>query len=666
MRKYIWLAAIIAFVAIVGVLAMEPFDYARITEVGYKAVVTDEPGGDGKVVVTERLTFDIHASSKNNPFWELWRDLPEAYVDGVKVSYKVNCVRQILGGGRESLEFAESPKLYWGDSDYIDSAGGLGPGKWFHSEGPYDGEYNFECLLIYVDGLYRDTVTFEIEYEMYNAALRYADSSELYLPIYSGNSVNYLKSFSGQILFPIEKMPKAGNYEAHAYGTNSHTIEFAESVYANSGYHTFSFELGGEQLVFRPYNRYIEFLLIAHGDDKHIFTQYASANDYSGDDVLSELRGDQAKFLALPQKFKTAKSIVALLCSVAALLMVPCVTALDKKTKKKHVFFQAAAQTGKSGEIPGDLDPIFAATLVFCKHGAPDNIQNGYSAAMLSLGRKGCIALEKINNEKNWDSKNVKIVVNQRNATETAAPLSPTEELYFNLILRHTPHAAEISLSSFQEKISEDYENTNSFVKNVKSAVTGIGVSQGYFQNAEYRKPRAQMKKWILPFGITGVLLLTAGNLISRMTRLDLAFGAFFVLGIGFLAFAFRLGELSKKYVLLTQFGEEERAKWRALYNFLNDKALAQEQSALEAPLWENYLIYAAAFGISKNVVKALKVKFPNADRNFIVGHPYYRSMFFYRGRRHFRRSTRSASFAARSGGYGGGARGGGGGGGGH
>ena len=96
---------------------LNPFDYARITDVDYKAVLVDEPGSNGKVVITERLTFDIHAASKNNLFWELWRDLPESYIDGVKVDYQVNSVKQILDDGSEII-YDESPKLYWDDSDY--------------------------------------------------------------------------------------------------------------------------------------------------------------------------------------------------------------------------------------------------------------------------------------------------------------------------------------------------------------------------------------------------------------------------------------------------------------------------------------------------------------------------------------------------------------------
>ena len=70
-------------------------DYARITDVEYKAVVMDEPDNNGKILITERLTYDIHADSEYNLFWELWRDLPENYIDGLKVDYKVNSVKQI-------------------------------------------------------------------------------------------------------------------------------------------------------------------------------------------------------------------------------------------------------------------------------------------------------------------------------------------------------------------------------------------------------------------------------------------------------------------------------------------------------------------------------------------------------------------------------------------
>ena len=96
---------------------LNPFDYARITDMEYKAVVQDEPENGGSVLVTERVTYDIHAASRNNTFLELWLDLPEIVDEDLQVSYTVHSVKQILPDGRE-IVYEESPVLYCEDEDY--------------------------------------------------------------------------------------------------------------------------------------------------------------------------------------------------------------------------------------------------------------------------------------------------------------------------------------------------------------------------------------------------------------------------------------------------------------------------------------------------------------------------------------------------------------------
>ncbi|MGL6202535.1 MAG: DUF2207 family protein [Lachnospiraceae bacterium] len=675
----------IALLIIIGIIAFiflpkwfnesnwSPFDYARITAVDYTAEVVDEPDSDGKVIITERLTFDIHAASQENLFWELWRDLPEEYIDGVKVDYKVNSVKQIMEDGAE-VTYQESPKLYWDDYDYINTAGGLGPEKWYYSEGPYSEDLRqYECVLFYVDGLYREEVVFEIEYEMYNAALRYNDASELYLTPYSEDTINFLKSFKGQILFPNDKMPGKGNYDANTYGTNSNTFPFTESENINPGYYTFSFELDESQLKFKSYNQYIEFALVSYGEDKHIFTEYASENDYYNDDVLSELREEQEKYESLPQKYRIIKLVILLLSLAFVFFTIVRILNTNKRMKKKYNFYTSSMTIDYFRDIPSNLDPNFASALVFCKHKPTDNIQDGYAAVMLSLVRKGYIELDKIRPERGWDFNNVNIIVKYKPSTEQITvnlePLTLTEVQYFNLIVRHA-FGAEITMASFQKKVSSDFEHTNAFVKNIKNAIITIGISQGYFQKADYKQPRKHLRNWSLALGIMGALLITVGNLILSQTRLDLAYGSFFIIGIGFIAGALQLNKISKKYILLTQYGEDEYVKWRGLYNFLNSETLMKERTVIELVLWEQYLIYATAFGISEKVIKALNIRCPEADMSPVLRNPYFRSRRFYSSGRSFRSATRTASFTSRSGsfggGYGGGGRGGGGGGGGH
>ena len=696
------------------------FDYARITDVDYKAVVVDENGSRGKVIITERLTFDIHAASSGNLFWELWRDLPEEYVDGVKVEYRVKSVKQIKENGKDII-YDESPRLYWDDYDYINTSGGLGAGKWYHSKGPYDeAARQYECVLFYVDGLYREKVVFEIEYEMYNATLRYNDCSELYVSLFSGEDVKHLKSFRGQFLIPKELMPAAGNYSAYTYGTNSNCFPFIESDSLNNGYHTFMFELDKSQLKFKPYNQYIEFVLISFGSDRHIFTQYAEENIYYNTDVYNELLIEQAKYQNLPVKYRTAKTVIL---SVSILIL--CLTFLlilssAKKAGKKYRFYEPSMKMEYFRDIPSDLDPVFAATLVFCKHkGYNKETGDGYSSVMLSLARKGYIELERVNTLADWEPNNVRIEVKHypmqpslkikycpqcgrsnfavakfctscatvfpessivdETPVQNIEPLTQCEEMYLNLIVRNMGGSPQnsITVSRLRDGIAEDFQYTDSFVKNIRNTKTRIGVSEGYFQQADYKKPRIEANKKAAALGIIGALIMLIGNLSSYQTRLDLAFGAFFILGAGLIAGAFYLGGLFKKLILLTQFGEDEYAKWRGLYNFLNSETLMNERTVVELIIWEKYLVYATAFGISDKVIKAISVRCTEANMSMspVLGNYYFRTPYFYAGGSAFRTASSTASYTARSGshglggsggGYGGGGRGGGGGGGGH
>ena len=678
---------------------LNPYDYARITDVEYQAKLVDEPGGQAKIIVKERLTFDIHAASRDNTFWELWKDLPEDYVDGLKVSYKVNSVKQILDNGTE-LVYEESPRLYWEDYDYVETNTHLGPYKWYHSEGPYS-EYNrnYECVFFYINDVYRDQMTFEIEYEMYNAAMRYKDCSELYLSMYSEDTVNHLKSFKGEILIPKKDMPSSGNYDAHTYGTNSNSFKFTESSTLHPGFYTFSFDLDESDLKFKPYNEYIEFSLVAHGNDKHIFTEYAPNNYYSSDNVLEEIREEQKIYDHTPKEYIGPKFLVFIICCGGAYLVIKYSFNIREKMKKKYNLCEPTIDFNYFRDIPSNLDPTFAADLVFCKDKTPKDAE-GYSAIILSLVRKGYIELDRISDKLDWTFENVKIIITHQSENiaaiedllssddlnpstiaienSTNEPLTLTEKYYFNLINRHAV-GSEISMRRLQDKVSLDYVYTDTFVTNIESSTVNIGVSQGYFQKANYLQPKNEVKSKSTKFIVLGIILLTLVNIISYNTRMDLAFGGYTILGIALIIGAIKLRQNARHLVLLTQFGEDEYIKWRSLYNYLNSETLMDERTVVELPIWEQYLIYATAFGISDKVINALNIRCPEADMSPVLRNPYYRTRSFHHSSRSFRSATRSASHHYRSssyggyggshggfGGYGGGGRGGGGGGGGH
>ncbi len=657
-----------------------PYDYARITDVEYKAVVVDEPGQKGKVIITERLTFDIHAASKNNLFWELWRELPEQYVDGVKVDYKVNSVKQIYPDGRVYV-YEESPKLYWNDSDYVKENTKYGPGKWFHSEGPYNPDQRrYECVLFYVDGLYREEVVYEIEYEMYNAGLRYGDCSELYLSMYSGDTIKYLDSYKAQILVPNDDMPAKGNYLVQTYGTSKNDFPYKESADANPGYHTFSFELDKWDLRFNPYNEYIEFVLLSYGEDAFSFTEHASVNDYYYDDSLDYIHRDMNEYKMRPVLFFFLKAIIAFALTALGLWFVIYALITDRRLRKKYKFFTPETDYKYFRDIPSDLDPVVASRFVFCKKKSKKDIAaSSYAAILLSLARKKYILLRELSND------DIEIYIpnrpgpNKETQLTTLEPLSHCESLYYNLLLRHAS-TDTISMRSFRNRVSTDYNATNTFAQNMNLAFSKVAFRLNYIQKASYTQPQNGLKTARTVLFTIGALSITLVNLISSLTRLDMAFGAYTLFGILCFIAGIIINTKIPKYILLTQLGENEYAKWRGLYNFLNSDTLLSDSTVIALPVWEKYLVYATAFGISSKVIKAIELKCKEiATESPILSNSFYHSRSFHISSGHFHSSVRSGSYSGGSfggsygggggyggGGYGGGGRGGGGGGGGH
>ena len=712
-----------------------PNDWARITDVDYKATLIDEPGEGSKLLVTERLTFDVHASSRSNPFWELWRDLPEDNSEGVPVSYDVISVKQIMPDGTKEV-WEESPVLYWEDWDYEPSNSTLGPGKWYHSPGPYnEWSRDYECVFFYINGVYREEMVFELTYEMTNPAFRYLDCSELYLTLFSEESVNHLESFNAEILIPNKDMPKEGNYIATTFGTKNETFPFEESKSKNPGYYTFSFSLDKNDLKFRPYNEYIEFDLVSTGPDKHIFTENAPDNFYSDDYVLEELDEEREYYLNLKEEYTNKKVILFTVVALFAAFTLWRTFSTDKRLRNRHTFYEPEIPFDYFREIPSDLDPLFAANFAFCKDAKHKEVKDGYSALMLSLLRKEYIDITKVDNFKDWTLENTLITVKHKplsndlinNILKTAPalndlninplsilddgipevikedntsiwnkdysnpwndngddgiidiveedkipvlqlePLTYNEELYFNLLIRHS-NGVPITMKSFQSKIYSDYTNTDKFVEKLEASTVNIGTTEGYFQKANYNQINSRVKSSSKSYLIWGILFAIIPNLIIYSTRFDLAFGALFILAISFFINSKHLKKISKKYTLLTQFGENEYAKWRGLYEFLNSETLMNERTIVELPLWEKYLVYATAFGISEKVIKALKIRCPEIQDSPMLSNSHYRSHHFYSSNRSFRSSVRTASNISRSyssggsWGYGGGGRGGGGG----
>jgi pSer/pThr/pTyr-binding forkhead associated (FHA) protein len=116
--------------------------------------------------------------------------------------------------------------------------------------------------------------------------------------------------------------------------------------------------------------------------------------------------------------------------------------------------------------------------------------------------------------------------------------------------------------------------------------------------------------------------------------------------------------------------GKEELAEVIGLKKYLNEFTLIAEREITEVSLWKEYMVYATLFGIADKVLEQFKKVYPEKipeletyNRNVIIAHSYYRSM--YRSSQRAMQARRTSGGGGRAsfgggGGFSGGGRGGG------
>lgn len=126
----------------------------------------------------------------------------------------------------------------------------------------------------------------------------------------------------------------------------------------------------------------------------------------------------------------------------------------------------------------------------------------------------------------------------------------------------------------------------------------------------------------------------------------------------------------------LTQKGIDEKSQWEGLKKYMQDFSMLNEREVPELILWEKFLVYATVFGIAEQVLKQLKVKYPEFTDDtylnrtayfYLIAHTDFNTSFVNSVSSSMQRAYQSSvahSSASSGGGFGGGFSGGGGGGG--
>ena len=129
------------------------------------------------------------------------------------------------------------------------------------------------------------------------------------------------------------------------------------------------------------------------------------------------------------------------------------------------------------------------------------------------------------------------------------------------------------------------------------------------------KKEKVKLHKYILKC-IPGLIALIAITIYGVIINFEdiMAIGIF-----GAFALVYELlmiGMAIHNLEIRTKKGVEHKAMWKAFRKFLQDFSKMDEHEYKSIAIWEHYLVYATALGISKKVIKELKIIFPTEFAN--------------------------------------------------
>ena len=616
-----------------------PFEYAHITELDFKATLHDSASEGNYLEVKEIVNFDVHSFNKDNLCVELWRGMDEYKADGMTTTYEIKSVKQILPNG-ERINYSESPQIYKKDSDYTDS--NLGPYKWYHLEGRYN-SYNgmYQLLMMYPEPTYRDNLKYEIEYEVRGCTYKYVDCSEIYFQVFNTDATKYIKKFDFEFLIPYNLMPKRNNYYFKFNGTDDIVVKHTVDNEINPGYYTFSVHKEGSDLKFGLYNRFLEFLIVTYNDDKHIISEYANneSNIYTNTYALEEIRNEQYEY-EMNIAFKYIKITIFVLCIVGSFgVLIYTKYTLSKGVKGEGAMTKPKYDYDYYATVPEKIDYHIASGIFNCKNIFNSNpIELSFPAILLSLANKGFIKIEDDTLTRLQDytiSRENEFLINTLNDGTNRRledVLTPSEIKVFNLIKRQTGGNPTINMKNLFNRIRLDYYNTSSFYDEMNKLIQDYGYNHGLFSKSNYNESREKIiekGKYMLR---RGLMFLVVVNFISFFTRFGFAFGGYTILGLTFILCALYLFKRSNDFVLLTEKGEIEYQKWHAYYNYLKNETLYHETDREDLNNYDECLLYAIALGLPEKKIKKLKTKFPNVfkvqddlnNSTYIGGHYHH------------------------------------------
>lgn len=447
-----------------------------------------------------------------------------------------------------------------------------------------------------------DTRKYQISYTVKDAIAKYSDYAELYWKFVGDDFEIDANKITGTILLPHNAESKEDirvwghtkDLNGEIYLTDLNKIEFTINQYSSGNYIEVRslMPLSMIEKTGRQYN-------------------------YS---ILDNVLEEETKWAeeANARREMKARIVNAFMVLGLAITMFFIIKIFKNisKLRKMDKKFKSTTKLEYFRELPYEEATPAEALFVFST-GMNKSFSASFSANILDLCLKKYITLEVVGNGGIIKSSIVKITL-QDKSTEG---LKEDERLTLEFLREVAGHKNELTtkdITKYLEKHTSKVEKLNRQLEKIietEETKNGNYIKENYDNMNKYGG--VCVIYTVFAFFTIPVAIFCAGLSISLVAVAIAFIIALIINGV-------ITGMMAARVNVFSQKGVDEKEQWKAFKKYMEDFSLLKDKEVPALVVWEKYLVFATAFGISEKVLKQLKVIYPEiTDMNSAMYNTY-------------------------------------------
>ena len=437
-----------------------------------------------------------------------------------------------------------------------------------------------------------DTRVYQISYTVRDVIAKYNDYAEIYWQFVGDNFEINAKKINGTINLPqnaeseedILVWGHTSDLNGEIFVTDLNKIEFTIKNYS-----------GGN---------YVEVRSLFPLD---MITSTGRQYDYNIlDTVLQEETKWAQEANARRELKKNIGNIFAIIAMVITLLFGMNIFKNIRKLITMEKKFTPSTILKYFRELPYE-DATPAEALFVLSSGFNDSFTSSFSANILDLCLKKYITLEVIEDGEVIKSDAVKITFGNNKSVEE---LKDDEKLTLDFLREVAGENNELTTKDITKYLEKHPSKVQKLNEKLETILETQETKNGNFIEDNYKTKNR--------YGIACIAyILFACFAIPVFLGLYGATPSLFLLVVILILLATLIinavmtAIISANINVLSQKGVDEKEKWKAFKKYMEDFSLLKDKEVPALVVWEKYLVFATAFGISEKVLKQIKVIYP-------------------------------------------------------